>query len=214
MLRRLIALIVVCSMLAGSMSGCALIIQKGRRSDLERIMSLEDQLRAMRDARNDLEKSLRDNSNKEIDNGSIKLEMKEKGLVITVLAEVLFDSGKAVLRTDSSPVLREVSNMLTGRLSEFKVGIEGHTDNDPIQKSNWKSNWELSVHRALSVLHVLIDNGVSPSRLSVLGFGEYTPVVPNNSKTNKQVNRRVEIVVYPHTSLTKKDVDKFEEYFK
>lgn len=196
-------------LLAGvlALDGCALVIQKGRRSDLEKISALEKQLQAMKDARDQLEKNLRP----EIDDSSLKVEMKEKGLVITVLAEVLFDSGKATLKPNGKTVLEQVGTMLNDKLGQYKVGIEGHTDNEPIAKSGWKSNWELSAHRALTVLHALIDNsGVAPERLNILGYGEYTPVAANDTKANRQLNRRVEIVVYPKTTITKKDIEDFD----
>ena len=75
--------------------------------------------------------------------------------------------------------------------------IEGHTDNQPIKYSGWKSNWELSAHRALSVLHHLKDTGIAPERLSAIGYGEYRPVASNQSTQGQQLNRRVEIVILP-----------------
>lgn len=210
MLKRFLSILLIAGLLMPSLSGCALIIQKGRRSDLEKISALEQQLLAMKEARESLEDSLR----KEIDDAMVTLEMKEKGLVITVLAEVLFDSGKAKLRAGSDSVLKQVSDILTGKLVDYKVGIEGHTDNVPIKYSKWSSNWELSAHRALSVLEFMIAEGADPKRLSVIGFGEFQPVVANTSKKNHQLNRRVEIVVYPKKQLSKKDVDDFEAFFK
>jgi chemotaxis protein MotB len=185
-----------------------LVIQKGRRSDLEKISALEKELQAMKDARDQLEQNLKP----QMDDSSIKMEMKEKGLVITVLAEVLFDSGKATLKPNGVTVLEQVGTMLNDKLGQYKVGIEGHTDTDPISKSNWKSNWELSAGRALTVLHALIDNSaVAPERLNILGYGEYTPVASNDTKADKQLNRRVEIVVYPKTTITKKDIEDFND---
>ncbi|MCK5081464.1 MAG: OmpA family protein, partial [Candidatus Omnitrophica bacterium] len=85
-------------------------------------------------------------------------------------------------------------------VSDLNVGIEGHTDNVPITHSGWKSNWELSTARALSVLHHLEDNeGISPKRLSATGYGEFRPVASNATKAGKQDNRRVEIVILPKT---------------
>lgn len=192
------------------LNGCAVVIQKGRRSDLEKIASLEGQLDEMRNARTSLESSLRN----QIDDAKVKLEMKEKGLVITVLAEVLYDSGKAKLRTDSKEILSQVSAILKKEVAGYKAGVEGHTDNVPIKYSKWSSNWELSAHRALSVLEFLIEDGVAAERLQLIGNGEFQPVVPNTSKKNRQLNRRVEIVVYPKKKLSKKDVSDFEEFFK
>ena len=80
---------------------------------------------------------------------------------------------------------------------QHQISIEGHTDNQPIKYSPWKSNWELSVHRALSVLHYLERKGVPPQRMSVAGFGEYRPVASNATAEGRALNRRVEIVIVP-----------------
>ena len=86
-------------------------------------------------------------------------------------------------------------------MSDLNVGIEGHTDNVPIKYSGWKSNWELSSARAMSVLHYLIDDhGINPPRLSATGYGEYHPVETNDTAEGRQKNRRVEIVILPKTT--------------
>ncbi|MCM8756478.1 MAG: OmpA family protein [Candidatus Omnitrophica bacterium] len=174
-------------------SGCTIVFQQGRRSDLERIKSLEDALLELKDAKNLLEKKLA----QEIADKQVRVKMEDKGLVITFVAEVLFDSGKAKLRQESLPILDKVVSVLNNEVRDHNIGIEGHTDNEPIKYSGWKSNWELSAHRALSVLHYLESQGVSPNRLSAIGYGEYRPVVPNDTPSNKQLNRRVEIVIIP-----------------
>ena len=130
--------------------------------------------------------------------------MAEKGLVITFVADVLFDSGKAKLRPETYPSLDKVARVLNENVADFKVGIEGHTDNEPIKFSGWKSNWELSTERALSVLHYLSDQEyVAPERLSVLGYGEYQSVADNSTKDGKQLNRRVEVVIFPKVTKAK-----------
>ncbi len=175
------------------LSGCALVIQKGRRSDLEKIESLKNELSELRSTKSVLEKRL----SEEIKDKEVKLEMKDKGLVITVLTEVLFDSGKDVLRESSYPILDKVAKVLNREALGHQVGIEGHTDNVPIKYSGWKSNWELSSHRALNVLHYMAGKGVSPDRLSAVGYGQYRPVASNDSEEGRQLNRRVEIVILP-----------------
>ncbi|MFH1782408.1 MAG: OmpA family protein, partial [Candidatus Omnitrophota bacterium] len=78
------------------------------------------------------------------------------------------------------------------------IGIEGHTDNEPIKYSGWKSNWELSTARATSVLHYIVDErGIAPERVSATGHGEFKPVSSNDTEDGKRQNRRVEIVVLP-----------------
>ena len=80
------------------------------------------------------------------------------------------------------------------------IRIEGHTDNVPISKSGWKSNWDLSAARAVSVLHYIVDeHNIEPTRLSATGYGEYHPVDSNETKEGRQRNRRVEIVILPPT---------------
>jgi chemotaxis protein MotB len=126
--------------------------------------------------------------------------MLEKGLVITFVSEVLFDSGKATLKNDSLGKLNKIADVLQTTVKDLKVGVEGHTDNVPIKRSGWKSNWELSSARAMSVLHYLIDKeGVDPARVSATGYGEFHPVASNDSKVGRQKNRRVEIVILPNT---------------
>ena len=80
--------------------------------------------------------------------------------------------------------------------------IEGHTDNQPIKRSGWKSNWELSTARALSVLHYLSEKSVAEPRLAATGYGEYKPVATNDAREGRQKNRRVEIVILPKTEKT------------
>ncbi|MBI4226988.1 MAG: flagellar motor protein MotB, partial [Candidatus Omnitrophica bacterium] len=94
--------------------------------------------------------------------------------------------------------------VLREELPDQPNGIEGHTDNEPIKASGWKSNWELSTARATSVLHYLVDNkGVSPERVSAIGYGEYRPVISNATAEGRQQNRRVEVVVLPQAARSR-----------
>lgn len=175
-------------------SGCTVIFQKGRRVDIEKISKLKSELSNLEQAKAELEDRLKT----EIKDKQVDVQMQDKGLVITFVAEVLFDSGKAELRTESMPILDKVATVLKTTVKDLGVGIEGHTDNVPIKFSGWKSNWELSTARSLSVLHYMIDgHDVNPSRLSAIGYGEYKPVMDNSTKEGRQKNRRVEIVVIP-----------------
>lgn len=182
------------------LSSCTFIFQKGRRSDLEKIGQLSEQLDELRDAKRLLEERLA----QEIGDKQVRLQMMEKGLVITFVADVLFDSGKAELRHEACPTLDKVADVLAENVPEFNIGIEGHTDNQPIKYSAWKSNWELSTARALSVLHYLSDERrISPQRLSAVGYGEYRPVATNATGKGRQLNRRVEIVILPRVTKVK-----------
>ncbi len=187
--------------LALGLSGCTIILQKGRRTDIEKISKLKNDMSELERAKDELEKRLQD----EINNKQVKVEMQSKGLVITFVSEVLFDSGKAKLRKDSYSKLDKVAGVLNTTVSDLNVGVEGHTDNKPIKRSGWKSNWELSTARALSVLHYLSDKSVSEPRLAAIGYGEYKPVASNDTKEGRQKNRRVEIVILPKTETTNSD---------
>ncbi len=180
-------------LIAFFISGCTVIFQKGRRSDMERIENLEKELAQLQDTKGLLEQRLA----QEIANEQVRLKMEDKGLVVTFVAEVLFDSGKAKLKKNSFPILAKVARILKEEVPGCDIGIEGHTDNQPIKHSRWKSNWELSAHRALSVLHRMEKEGVNSKRMSATGFGEYNPLASNNTSEGKSLNRRVEIVIIP-----------------
>jgi len=195
-------------LLAFFISGCTVIIQRGRRSDMEKIDQLSKQLDDLNRARNILE----DNFRQEIKDKQVKLQMLERGLVITVVGDVLFDSGKAKIRTEADSILNKVAGVLKNNVPNLNVGIEGHTDNMPIKVSGWKSNWELSTARALAVLHYLVDErGISPSRISAVGYGEYRPVSANDSSEGRRLNRRVEIVILPHLTKSAESGSKKEK---
>ena len=183
-----------------TLAGCTFIFQKGRRSDAQRIEELSSQLDELSQAKRLLEERL----GKEISDKQIKLQMMEKGLVITVVGDLLFDSGKAKIKPEAYALLDKVSRVLRENMAGFNVGIEGYTDNVSITHSRWKSNWELSTARSLSVLHFLVDEkGLSPERLSAIGFGEYRPVSSNETAEGRRLNRRVEIVIQPKISKVK-----------
>mgnify|MGYP001582064753 FL=1 len=76
----------------------------------------------------------------------------------------------------------------------YNVKIEGHTDNSPIRIEQFPSNWELSAARAAEVARELVEAGSSPTQLSVEGFSQYRPKMPNYSRQARATNRRIEIV--------------------
>jgi len=202
-MRKTSLILLVISLLV--LNGCTVVFQKGRRSDLEKIEVLESELDKLKNAGELLESRLVE----EIEDKKVSLTMAEKGLVITFVAEVLFDSGKEKLRGQSLSILDKVIRILKEEVPDNRIGIEGHTDNEPIKHSRWKSNWELSSQRALSVLHYLEKKNISPKRLSAIGYGEYQPIASNDLVEGKQLNRRVEIVILP--KVMKKGIEEIIE---
>jgi chemotaxis protein MotB len=180
-------------------------LQKEKVKEIQHVVKQKDkELSDIEKAKLELEAALK----KEIGNYKAKLEMTERGLVITFLSEVFFDSGKAEIRLSGKESIRKVAEVLNRDVVDSNVAIEGYTDNQLIKYSSWKSNWELSSARALAVLHYFIDDcGVMPTRLSANGYGEFRPVVENDTLDNMQKNRRVEVVILPSKiSKIKKEV--------
>jgi chemotaxis protein MotB len=126
---------------------------------------------------------------------TVMVQSEERGIVVTVLTDkFLFDQGQADLRPQFTYVLDSVSRPL--RAIPNLVRIEGHTDDLPICTPKFPSNWELSATRATNVLRYFVDQNELPAaRLSVAGYADTRPLVPNTSDENRALNRRVEIVV-------------------
>jgi chemotaxis protein MotB len=112
---------------------------------------------------------------------------------IDIGTDVLFPSGVATLSDRANPVLARVADSL--RRHYRYIRVEGHTDDQPIRTAGFPSNWELSAARAASVVHLLVDSGIDPARLGVSAYGEYRPIVPNDSVVGRASNRRVVLVI-------------------
>lgn len=127
---------------------------------------------------------------------NVHVEVHEHYVLIELGNLILFDSGRAVLRPEAFEVLEIIGRELTTTYTANDVEITGHTDNVPINTPQFPSNWQLSTARAHAVGSFLMyESGVSPMRLTIIGRGEYHPIVPNDSPENLARNRRVEIRV-------------------
>ncbi len=126
----------------------------------------------------------------------ITLAYSSEGLVMRLSDRALFDVGVAAISPQAIPLLKKVVDIVAR--TNFKVRIEGHTDNLPINTSQFPSNWELSTARAVNVLRFFLETGkIASRRLSAVGFGEFQPMVPNDSIEHRAQNRRVEIIFLP-----------------
>jgi flagellar motor protein MotB len=112
-------------------------------------------------------------------------------VTVRVPGDVLFDPGQATIRSGAKGTLDKVAAALKKDYPGKQIRVEGHTDADPIRVSKWKSNQELSEARAAAVKQYLAQKGVENGNLTTRGFGADQP----KSKTDKALNRRVEIVV-------------------
>ncbi len=136
--------------------------------------------------------------------GQVQVSSDERGAIITVSDVVLFPAGQAATTPAGSQVLSKIFDLL--KQFDYNVKVEGHTDNIPIKTEQYPSNWELSAARAANVARQLVTAGFPPKKLSVEGFAEFRPKVPNDSAKNRGINRRIEIV-YQRGSIKKRMVD-------
>ena len=117
-------------------------------------------------------------------------------ITITLPNAILFAPGKASLKKSISTELNHILSVLKEKYSGKHIDVIGHTDSDPIKKSKWKDNWELSAQRSLSVVRYMASRGIAEDRIREVGCGSARPVAANSTKSGKAKNRRVEIVVY------------------
>ena len=123
------------------------------------------------------------------------VEIKTDGdlVIVEMKSKMLFPVASSNLSLDAIAALNITAKVLQSINNDIQV--EGHTDNIPIRTRTYPSNWELSAARAASVVHYLSQEGVSPSRLAAIGYGEYRPIASNDNREGRQKNRRVSLVI-------------------
>lgn len=124
---------------------------------------------------------------------------KDGKLSLRVKGAALFNSGSADFNYAMLPMLDALLETLIVNPG-YKMEIQGHTDDIPIQTAQFPSNWELSAVRATTVLRYLIDSGINPKRLTATGYGASIPLMPNISPDNRAANRRIEFVLEKRAS--------------
>lgn len=131
----------------------------------------------------------------------VQIREENAGVVLQLNESILFDLGSAALKSDSIQVLDAISTIIPK--IENEIMIQGNTDNIPINSGNYKSNWELSTARAVTVVKYFIETkGLDPTRLSATGYGEYRPLVDNSTEENRAINRRVDILIVQKKEIT------------
>jgi chemotaxis protein MotB len=118
----------------------------------------------------------------------------ERGVTVHFLEKFMFDPGEADIKSQALPVLDTLGFLLASIPNRIRV--EGHTDDTPIHNAQFPSNWHLSVARALNVGYYLLQRyPIRPEKVAIVGYGEYHPLVPNDTPVHKAENRRVDIVI-------------------
>ncbi len=168
----------------------------------EQKAQLEDAKRAVQEAqeRGKLLTDLEGKFKSMIEAGSVKVTTRHGRVVLQLHNDVLFDTGAAEVKPDGKKAIGQIAATLK-TLGGRRFQVAGHTDNAPITtetKKTFPSNWELSSARAISVVKLLVSEGVDPGELSAAGYGPYDPIASNGSPDGQAKNRRIEITLVPN----------------
>jgi chemotaxis protein MotB len=141
-----------------------------------------------------LTESLVDSLEDEILSNSLSVSYDSNKVVVRFSEATTFPSGSEELKDAMFPILEKVEKVLA--TCEGEVVVSGYTDNLPVNSSKYRSNWDLSAARAVSVVHQLIfNNKIDANRVSAAGRAETNPLADNDTAANRAKNRRVEISV-------------------
>ncbi len=166
------------------------------RGRLDQLAAIEEEVRE----RNRIYEEVLGRFRSLIDAGRLSVSIVRGRMVINLPQDILFGSGSADLGREGRETLGEIASVLS-EFDDRTFQVEGHTDDDPISTSQFPSNWELSAARALSVVKLLVDRGVSPGLVSGAGYGEFQPVATNETEDGQRLNRRIEIVMLPNLDV-------------
>ncbi|MFB6355679.1 MAG: OmpA family protein [bacterium] len=165
----------------------------------KKIKKLRKQLKKIKEKR--IQKLAKRNKQLQKDLQSIKegrTRREGKNVIVSLDSKILFPLGEATLKPKARETLNKIASILK-KYPERRVVVEGHTDTVPVHpESHYEDNWLLSAARAVSVVRYLTEtHSLPPKRFTAAGYGEHKPLKPNTTKQNRQLNRRVEIVLFP-----------------
>jgi chemotaxis protein MotB len=134
----------------------------------------------------------------EVAAGQIEVQQLVDGIRLNVSDELLFESGSTALNERGQALMARVAGQIKDE--DAIISIEGHTDNVGISsalKSRFPTNWELAAGRAASVVRLLSEKGVDPTRMRAVSRGPFKPVASNETAAGRAKNRRTEILLRP-----------------
>ena len=145
---------------------------------------------------NRLESVILKSMDKEIKKGKMQLIKKDNVVILRFPEKVTFNTGSSDLNQDIAVVLDRLTNIVNGVGGIDKIVVAGHTDSVPISNEKFRSNWDLSAARAVSVVHRVLENkSVDKRMILAVGSADTDPVFPNDTASNRAANRRVEIKI-------------------
>jgi chemotaxis protein MotB len=170
------------------------IIEKARQEDID-----IDTAKAAMQAQLEKEvqeqaEALKEMLDEEIGDGLLDVEREKTKIVIRIQEKGSFPSGRANLNPEFFEVISKITDVIVS--TPGKIIVAGHTDNIPISTARFRSNWELSSARAVTVVHAMLSNAaLDEDRFLIQGYADSMPLVPNDSSENRALNRRVELVI-------------------
>jgi chemotaxis protein MotB len=145
----------------------------------------------------------------EIKAGKVEVSMTPRGIVVSLKQAAFFPSGTDAVEMDTMPTLAKVAGAL--KAVSNPVRIEGHTDAVPIHTARFRSNWELSAARSISIMEVLSNRfEISSQRLAIAGYADTVPVAENDTPEGRARNRRVDLVILNNYALARTEPTKTE----
>ncbi|MCH9695702.1 MAG: OmpA family protein [Gammaproteobacteria bacterium] len=155
--------------------------------------ALDRELKEIQETR-DHARRLRLALKEEIANGSVSIQTEGMKVIVHIMENASFDSGHAQIRNEFLPALAKIAALIDSNSGE--VTISGHTDNVPISNDQFRSNWDLSTSRAVSVAHELLQAAdLDPGNVMVTGHADTRPRAENDTAENRAKNRRVDISI-------------------
>ncbi|MCU7852694.1 MAG: type VI secretion system protein TssL, long form [Candidatus Thiodiazotropha sp. (ex Monitilora ramsayi)] len=137
---------------------------------------------------------LKEQLDQEIEEGLLDVEREDTKIIIRIQEKGSFPSGRANLNPDFFEVISKITDVIAD--TPGKIIVAGHTDNIPISTKRFRSNWELSSARAVTVVHAMLSNAaLDENRFLIQGFADSQPLMPNDSRENRAQNRRVELII-------------------
>ncbi|MBU0809858.1 MULTISPECIES: flagellar motor protein MotD [Pseudomonas] len=167
--------------------------ERPRTTEPDRSLVDEESTLSAADSLESIAQSISDAFGGLIQSGQLKVSGNELWIEIELSSSLLFTSGDAVPNNAAFDIIEKVAKILAPY--ENPVHVEGFTDNLPIQTAQFPTNWELSTARAASIVRMLAMDGVNPSRLAAVGYGEFQPVADNTTAEGRGRNRRVVLVI-------------------
>ena len=161
-------------------------------SELEQVLASKE--KAVQDLKNKISSALLN-----FKDGDITVNVKNGKVYVSLAEQLLFGSGSIVVDSKGVTALQQLAKAIKDQ-KDINVLVEGHTDNVPVSKKSqyMQDNWDLSVMRATAITKILTKAGVSSSKITPSGRGEYSPLAANDTPQNKQKNRRTEIIITPN----------------